>query len=1124
MSAPADQAARDRALRLDRHVVTIAPAGSGKTGLLVRRALRALATVDEPESVVCITFTNKAAAEIRLRITEALELADGPAPAEAFGAALHADATAVRQRDRARGWQLRENPDRLQAMTIDAFNQSLAARLPILSGFGGTLSITQDPESLYAEAVLAVFDERNLSAGPDDARDAITAVLSWADNRIDQLLPALTGLLARRDQWLEHLPQFLDAHGVQDADILHTLIAAQLDQLIGAIPSAHQVAIRDAALHAATHWPEQGQIDSGALQQWPQPDCESLAAWQFIAHLLLTASGTWRRTADKRIGFPSQDKASKQAFLDLLDTLASLPHAERLRDLFDRVRTLPEPSLPPTSLALRAALGRVLRLCYAELRLQFAQRGEADFIEVALAAVTAASGEAGAEAIAHADAQIQHLLIDEMQDTSESQIRLVRELTANWSPDDGRSLFLVGDPQQSIYAFRKADVRLFVDLIESKRLGGLELTVETLSANFRSAPTLIAWFNGALGQLFPTRSDRGIGAVTYTPCTAGRDKGGDAGARVVAVPSGDKQDEVQAAVETVEALLASAAPDASIAILAATRPQLTPVLDALRGRLQEPFQAVDIDPLAERPNVRDVVQLIRAIRHPEDRLAWTALLRAPFVGLQWADLIVLSRGQLHRSWPARLRDLPAQGLSDDARARLARLQAALAVAEARRAHLADAADALWTLLRGPDCVSPDDFTAIRQLFRLLRSCCVGGELQDWPAFDRRLQQLYRGAGRGRIEALTIHKSKGLQYDHVVLVGCGRASRGQDRPLLHLRTVPHGALLVAKPADENDPGQAQYDFLHRLATDAAAAEALRLLYVAVTRAKESLHIVAAAAPRETADGLAYQPRAHSIAARLWPVIEPCFEGLAPCEDQGDVTADSTTQAGALPQIDRLPADWPVAPPPPVWAPTERRTLKPSEQVLEGEAGATVGDLHATLIGTMYHEALERIISEGLDAWADAGRSRAGPMRAGLRRMGMPEDQVETAVERVLLLLARTLDGERSRWMLRSHPWHASEYHLSGWLDGQWVSAIIDRCLEDDAGQLWVIDYKTTRQPIDDPDDRDRYRQRAIAQYAAQLTQYAQLLGQLRGHALVRRGLYLAELGELIDLDDKTEPTL
>ncbi|WP_348673461.1 UvrD-helicase domain-containing protein [uncultured Abyssibacter sp.] len=1116
MSAPADQNARDRALRLDRHVVTIAPAGSGKTGLLVRRALRALATVDQPESVVCITFTNKAAAEIRLRIAEALDLAAGPVPDQPFAAALHADAVAVLERDHTLDWQLRANPDRVQAMTIDAFNQALASQLPILSGFGGSLGIAQDPEGLYTDAVLAVFDDQSLSARSTEEQAAISAVLHWADNRIDQLLPALTGLLARRDQWLDHLPQLLDTSGARDAEILDVLVRDQLRRLDTALPAAHRPAILDAARHAAMHWPQPVAINADALNRWPAADGPALPIWRFIAGLLLTGGGTWRRTADKRIGFPSQMKAEKRAFIELLEALADTVGAEAARRLLDRVRTLPEPVLPEESLHLRAALGRVLRLCYAELRVQFAQRGEADFIEVALAAVTAASGEAGAEAIAHAETRIRHLLIDEMQDTSESQIRLVRELTANWSPGDGRSLFLVGDPQQSIYAFRKADVRLFVELIETRRLGALELTVETLSANFRSAPTLIHWFNNRLGHLFPDQSDRHIGAVTYTPCTAGRADGGTAGVRIVAVASGDKHDEAAAAVDSIEALIATIPADASVAILAATRPQLTPVLDALRTRLAESIQAVDINPLGDRPNVRDVVQLIRAVRHPEDRLAWTALLRAPFVGLTWADLVVLSRGRMTLSWPERLRAPRPSELSADAHARLERLEHALVTAESRRAHLADAADALWTQLGGPACVGEDDQASIRQIFRLLRNCCTGGELPDWPGFERQLQQLYRGAGHGRIEALTIHKSKGLQYDHVVMVGCGRAPRGQDRPLLHLRTVADGALLVARPADDGHPGQPQYDFLHQLATDAADAEALRLLYVAMTRARERLTVVAGATIKASDGEVIYQPRAQSMAARLWPVIGSAFDGLEPLEPS---PADPPeTDGGHLPGVARLPANWPTAVSPPIWAPTERRTLKPSEQSLDIDAGPAVGDVQATLIGTMYHEALERVIADGVNAWSDGGRSRAAPMRAGLRRMGMPEDQVEPAVERVLTLLQRTLASPRGRWMLQPHPWHASEYHLSGWLEGHWVSAIIDRCLEDADGMLWVIDYKTTREPLASDADRTRYRSRAVDQYAPQLRQYADLLGRLRNRPRVACALFLAELGELITLPD------
>ncbi|MEC9405866.1 MAG: UvrD-helicase domain-containing protein [Pseudomonadota bacterium] len=1115
MSAPADQQARDRALRLDRHVITIAPAGSGKTGLLVRRALRALASVDQPESVVCITFTNKAAAEIRLRVMEALELAEGPAPDADYLQGLYTDAKAVLEQDRAKAWALRRHPDRLQAMTIDAFNQTLAARLPMLSGLGGPMAIAQDPQALYMEAVLAVFEEGTHDSTDPADQAAIGRVLAWADNRLDQLLPALTGLLAQRDQWIEHLGSLLDDSGTTDARILQTLVRHHLRRTLEALPSAAVLALTDAAQHARAHWPDPSLHADLALEDWPGDDPAQLPAWRFVAHLLLTSQGEWRRTVNKAVGFPTSDRAAKQAFVDCLEVLATCAESDTLCRLLDRVRSLPEPALPEDSRALRAALGRVLRLAYAQLRLQFANRGEADFTEVALAAVTAASGEGGSEAIARTDAQMQHLLVDEMQDTSESQIRLLRELTANWQPGDGRSLFLVGDPQQSIYAFRKADVRLFVELIETRQLGALSLHVEQLSANFRSAPALIDWFNNTLGPLFPPRSDRDIGTVTYAPCTAGRATGTATGVQIVPVPSADRQAEVDAAVQTIVRLAQQTPQSEHIAILAATRPQLTPVLDALRGTLAEPVQAVDIDPLAERPDVRDVVQLIRALRHPEERLAWTALLRAPFVGLYWADLVVLSRGRVGMSWPERLRDPLPQGLSDDARQRIARLRAALDLANARRAELADAADALWTALSGPACVSADDFEAIRRLFRLLRQCSRGGELGDWPSFERQLSQLYRGAGRGRIEALTIHKSKGLQYAHVVLVGCGRAPRGLDRPLLHLRSVGDGVLLVPRPEDEALPGCAQYDFLHDLASDASEAEAMRLLYVAVTRAQESLHLVAGVGADARGH---FKPRARSIAARLWPALAPAFAPLQPDPNTPATDTEGAATAATLPTLPRLPAHWADTLAAPAWSPVERRTLKPSEQVLEPDAASGVGDLQATLIGNMFHEALERVIAEGLDRWADAGRSRQTPMRAGFRRMGMPEAQVDVAVARVTSLLERTLTADCAPWMLGGHPWHASEYAVSGWLDGQWVSAVIDRCLETAQGELWVIDYKTTRHPITDPVAREHYRDKAVEQYAAQLRQYGRLLARLRGHDAVRLGLYLAELGELIDLSD------
>ncbi|MGV2480132.1 UNVERIFIED_CONTAM: UvrD-helicase domain-containing protein, partial [Salmonella enterica subsp. enterica serovar Weltevreden] len=119
-----------------------------------------------------------------------------------------------------------------------------------------------------------------------------------------------------------------------------------------------------------------------------------------------------------------------------------------------------------------------------------------------------------------ADARIRHLLVDEMQDTSEGQLELLRQLTQDWQAGDGRSLFLVGDPQQSIYAFRKAEVRLFLELWESRRLGTLALTPLRLNANFRCDAALVGWFNAAFTRIFPPRADTERGIVPFSPSVA----------------------------------------------------------------------------------------------------------------------------------------------------------------------------------------------------------------------------------------------------------------------------------------------------------------------------------------------------------------------------------------------------------------------------------------------------------------------------------------------------------------------------------------------------------------------------------------------------------------------------
>ena len=159
----------------------------------------------------------------------------------------------------------------------------------------------------------------------------------------------------------------------------------------------------------------------------------------------------------------------------------------------------------------------------AELQIVFAQTGECDFTELGLAARTALATEAGVDDLSAAlGMTLKHLLVDEMQDTSSSQYELIERLTEGW---DGHSqtLFLVGDPKQSIYRFRQARVERFVRTMKEERLGELPLGYLRLTTNFRSQKRLVERFNEIFSRLFPSVVDLSHPEeVPYLPAVAVR--------------------------------------------------------------------------------------------------------------------------------------------------------------------------------------------------------------------------------------------------------------------------------------------------------------------------------------------------------------------------------------------------------------------------------------------------------------------------------------------------------------------------------------------------------------------------------------------------------------------------
>src|SRR3989304_4119922 len=157
-----DTLAREQAINAAGSFAVQAPAGSGKTELLMQRFLALLSIVSRPEEILALTFTRKAAGEMHSRIIGAMrKAAEGYAPSMPHEIKTISLAAKALDRDAELGWSLLENPGRLKVQTIDSFSSTLARQMPLLSGLG-SYTLTEEPSEFYeraAEAAIALVED-----------------------------------------------------------------------------------------------------------------------------------------------------------------------------------------------------------------------------------------------------------------------------------------------------------------------------------------------------------------------------------------------------------------------------------------------------------------------------------------------------------------------------------------------------------------------------------------------------------------------------------------------------------------------------------------------------------------------------------------------------------------------------------------------------------------------------------------------------------------------------------------------------------------------------------------------------------------------------------------------------
>lgn len=1165
-SASSDAEARREALNPAHSFIVQAPAGSGKTGLLTQRYLKLLSGVAVPEEIVALTFTKKAAGEMRERILEALHTCRTTERPQAGHEALLWDlADAVLKRDHRFGWNVEENPARLQVLTIDSLCSRLGHALPILSGFGASPQPVEDASVYYQEAARRTLEHLNR---PDSAlQPAVAHLLRHLDNNIRRVTGQIAGMLGRRDKWMRPLVQLLAEGGLDDEERSRHVLEAALERTVRQELQGLREAFPDELLYQLCRLIKGvlAEDDSGKdhpLEIWravdgmPGARPEDLPLWRSLRALLLKADGQWRSTVTAKQGFDSASatglsrsakalrKANKQAITMILDQLGD---CEDLRRRLLDCDSFPEPCYTAEQWKTLRALLLLSQVAAGELLLVFKSFGKADFVEIARRAELALGSEQEPTDVALVlDAKISHLLVDEFQDTSLGQLRLLSRLIAEWVPGEGRTVFLVGDPMQSIYRFRDAEVGLFLRT-RVEGLPPLSLRSLSLSSNFRSQAGLVEWFNRIFSQVFPPSESLVTGAVPYSASVAARSAGEQEAVRLHPVlvtersKAAEMQKEADAVVEILRQVWAED-PERKVAILARNRSHLDTILPTLR-RLGYRYQGVDLEPLQKRPVVRDLLALTRALVHTGDRVAWLSVLRAPWCGLTTDDLHTVADDAGEATIYDRLAQVDELSpLSELGRQRLRETARVLreAVENRRRLPLRRWVEGVWLSLGGPATVeSLSDLEDAQAYLALLDRLGEEHSRPDLSLLEQRIAKLYARPdvlASDRLQVMTIHKSKGLQFDTVILPGLSAAPRRPDEPLLswfERPTAEGGSDLLLAPITERGGAERDpvYRFVRALESRKEQNELVRLLYVAVTRAERQLHLVARVAPNEKDPGSLKDPVAGSLLSLLWPALvvpftEAAGPELAELQRSSERSSDpfdldhpwiAAASASALQvevvaatppvlEVRRLSQEWLLPPVPPS---VQTKVLPGAvEGELEERPEFEWAGLAAKLVGTVVHRVLQQVGREGMKAWPRSRMEAIEPyLRGALLSQGLPEEALEAAVTRARRALELTLESPRGRWIFAEREQAHNEYAISGVLRGRIVRAVVDRTFVDEEGTRWVVDYKTGSH---EGGEVEEFLDSEVERYRPQLERYAGLLSRLDARP-VKKGLFFPLLG-------------
>ena len=1104
LSSPAVRANKEQEVASDptKSAFVSASAGSGKTKLLTDRILRLMLGGTAPGRIQCLTFTKAAAAEMALRLQHRLGhwvTLDDDALDEQLAALQMGRNAAHRTLARSLFAQVLDLPGGMRISTIHAFCQSLLRRFPLEAAISPNFRLV---ESLDQAATLDRAREGVIAAADPDALAGLAGLASLQD--VSRLVLALQAYLNRTEALLALAPVRLDTAVRRQMGAQWPNEAALMAEAL-AIPD--EPAVAEALRQIAAHGTVSAQRYVAPLLEWlARPHAGRLAHWPDWAGALLKGDGE-----------PYQvTRFVAAAMYKLYPTARDvIAHEQgRVCEMDEQRRAL---AGAEATIAMLGVTLPVLR-AYAAAK---AYAGQLDYGDLIARTSDLLIDPGAAWVLYKLDGGIDHLLLDEVQDTAPAQWQIAHRLTTEFfaglgTRGDGppRTFFAVGDPKQSIYSFQGAEPDEFTRSRAemAARVGPDQWRDVTLDVSFRSARPVLTLVDAVFAQ--PIAAD---GVADDGPLRHLAKRAGAAGRvelwPLVPRPLTDTPDAwtaedrnrgvIDASARLADALadwiarqLASGAVLESqgralhagdFLILVRRRTQFNAALvRALKSR-GVPVAGLDQLALLEQLAVMDLLALLDAVLLPQDDLAVACVLTSPLGGVSDDSLLALSTpGNTWRQgslWDT-LRGRAAEQPDWAAAWQFLRTVQARADYTSPHALLTEVLGVLGGRARllarlGPDAAEPiDELLAAALAYTTTHAPSLQGFLH-WVRQSAATVKREPGGGGHQVRVMTAHGAKGLQAPVVILPDTTGLppeketltwvwdnQAGVHLPLWVPRKELYGAALLA----------------HRAAARRAVMrEHNRLLYVALTRAEDRLVVCgwsmqgdpkpecwyALVAGAFTALGAAAEP-----AGLPWDGDRLVLE-TAQTDRVEPVHAPSAAVGMSMPAWAGAPGAWQAGPPPP--EPVLPIPLAPSRPdgaqfgPVPRAASPLVGGTAVYRRGRLVHELLQYLPELPSALWADAAA-------AHLLRHGA--EDAEALAAQVLAVLHHPALAPAFA------PGSRAEQPLTGLVGNQVVTGVVDRLAVTDSG-VWVVDYKTGRVPPADVADTPVRYLRQLAAYRAVL---------------------------------------